>query len=256
MFNNVQRGADPELFLTDAKGRPVSSIGLIGGSKDDPRPIGDGYALQEDNVAVEFNIPPANNCKAFVDSIQYVLKHLEMEVGEMGLSLAIVPTLEFDKASLSHPQARTMGCDPDYNAYTLEENPRPIAPEALRSAGGHLHLSWDNPTDAQREEIIRAHDLFCGVPSIEIDTDTQRRQIYGKPGAFRYKFYGAEWRTPSNFWIKSTELIEWMYAQSEKAVAFLNAGNKVDVNDYHKIQDCIINSDKKLLAELSEKYAI
>lgn len=256
MISNVKRGADPELFLVDGSGTPVSSIGRVGGSKNEPRPIGDGYALQEDNVAVEFNIPPASSRDEFIHSIQHVIHHLEDEMSQQGLLLAIVPTLDFDKESLDHPQARAMGCEPDYNAWTGKENPRPKAPKAMRSAGGHLHISWDDPTMDIRNKIIQAHDLFCGAPSIRIDHDDKRRSLYGRAGACRYKEYGVEYRTPSNFWIKSQELIDWMYTQSEKAIAFLNRGGEIDKDDFSKIQDCINTSNYNLLDELSKKYAI
>ena len=57
-------GADPELLLLTATGLPKSAIGLIGGTKQNPKPFGIGH-VQEDNVMVEFNIPPANNRHEF-----------------------------------------------------------------------------------------------------------------------------------------------------------------------------------------------
>ena len=47
-------GSDPELFLVDALGNFKSAVGLIGGSKEKPRPVLNrpGFAVHEDNVAV------------------------------------------------------------------------------------------------------------------------------------------------------------------------------------------------------------
>jgi hypothetical protein len=255
-IKNVQRGADPELFLLDRYGAAVSSIGRVGGSKHFPRPFAEGFAVQEDNVAVEFNIPASSSKEDFINNIQFALSYLEQEMAQQELSLAIVPTLEFDEESLSHPHAREMGCDPDYNVWTGRENPRPKAPPSLRSAGGHLHLSWDDPSQQEAEKIIIAHDLFCSCPSIKIDTNTLRRSIYGKAGAFRYKPYGVEYRTPSNFWIQSKELVDWMFTQSEKAISWLNAGLFLDKEDFTKVQECINNSNHELLSELNEKYGM
>ncbi len=42
-------GCDPEVFITDEKGEIISGIGLIGGTKEDPRGVNCG-AVQEDNV--------------------------------------------------------------------------------------------------------------------------------------------------------------------------------------------------------------
>lgn len=257
MILNVKRGADPELFLRSKENNlPVTSIGLIGGTKQSPRQLGNGFALQEDNVAVEFNIPPADNQRAFVSSIHYVLDYLRQELTPQGLDLEIVPTMEFSKEQLLHPQALELGCEPDYNAWTLEQNPRPNAPPTFRSSGGHLHIGWDSPDEKTAVRVIKVHDLFCGVASLLHDDDNKRRDIYGKAGAMRYKPYGVEYRTLSNFWIKSEELTAWLYEQSEKAINFLNYGHQINADDGEKIINCINNSDHSLFAELNEKYAI
>jgi hypothetical protein len=241
LIQNVVRGADPELFLRDSKTNlPVTSIGLIGGSKDFPRQLGNGYALQEDNVAVEFNIPPASTKDQFHASIAYVLAYLKQELEPQDLVLDISPTMEFDPKQLDNPQAQTLGCDPDYNAWTNEINPKPVAPPTLRSSGGHLHIGYDNPTLELSREIVKVHDLFVSVPSILYDDDMKRRAIYGKAGACRYKSYGVECRTFSNFWLKSEELTKWLYEQSEKAIDFINEGRKLTLEDSRMIVECVI----------------
>jgi hypothetical protein len=257
MYLNVARGADPELFLqTQKDAQPVVSIGLIGGTKQSPRQLGHGYALQEDNVAVEFNVPIAKTADEFAASIQYVLGYLRQELEPKGLELVITPTMEFTKDQLDHPQAQELGCEPDYNAWTLAENPRPKAPETLRSAGGHLHLSWDNPTKVECVRVVKVHDLFCGTAALLHDADNKRREIYGKAGACRFKEYGVEYRTLSNFWIKDEELTKFIFNQSEKAMQFLRNGGRIDAEDSQKIQDCINNSDLNLFHELNDKYGI
>jgi hypothetical protein len=256
MYTNILRGADPELFLRDVHGNPITSIGLIGGSKTKPRKLGNGFALQEDNVAVEFNIPPCSNKEQFVASLNYVLEHLRQELGSKGLSLDISATAEFTEEQLKHPQAQELGCEPDYNAWTLDMNPRPTPPANLRSSGGHLHIGWDNPEPIEQIRVIKVHDLFVGVPSLIYDEDSRRREIYGKAGAYRPKEYGVEYRTLSNFWIGSNELMEFVYSQSEKAMNFLINGGFIPEEDGEKIQMCINNGDKNLLSELNEKYSI
>lgn len=257
MLTNIMRGADPELFLVDSKTKkPVTSIGLVGGSKSNPRQIGGGFALQEDNVAVEFNIPPAKDKASFISSLEFAKGFIKQEMETKGISLAIVPTMMFTKEQLDHPQARELGCEPDYNAWTQEINPRPRPPQGLRSSGGHLHISWDNPDPIDQVRVIKAHDLFCGVASLAYDDSQERRRIYGKAGAMRFKGYGVEYRTLSNFWIKSTELMEWLYNQSEKAIAFINDEKVLNDTDAQNIQDCINNSDYNLMAILNEKFQI
>lgn len=256
MITEVLRGADPELFLVDLQGNPVTSIGKVGGSKQFPRSLGNGYALQEDNVAVEFNIPPANNLKQFQASIQYTLGFLREEMKTKGLELKIVPTLEFTINDLMHPQAQELGCEPDYNAWIDEVNPRPQAPETLRSSGGHLHIGYAKPNKKTSLKLIKAHDLFCGVASVLYDSDTKRREIYGKAGAHRIKDYGVEYRTLSNFWIASEELMEWVYNQSEKAVQFVNDGREIPAKWGRKIVECINTSNKNLVAEIDREFGV
>jgi hypothetical protein len=257
LIQNVLRGADPELFLRAIDTNfPVTSIGLIGGTKKEPRQLGGGFALQEDNVTVEFNIPPAENKEKFIASIEYVLGYLRAELEPKGLKLDISATMDFEIADLQHPQAQELGCEPDTNAWTGRNNPRPRAPETLRSSGGHLHIGYENPTIEVSTEIIKAHDLFCGVGSLVYDADVRRREIYGKAGACRFKGYGVEYRTLSNFWIKSPELMALMYEQSEKAVDFVNAGKTIDRYWGNKIIRCINNGDMGLLAEIDTEFSV
>ena len=218
-------GADPELFFRNNY-KLVSVIDKLGGSKEEPLPLDiPGCAIQEDNVAAEFNIPPCNDVEAFKFHINYVLGELRKRAEAMGLSLAPnVASHSFDDEELNHWKARMFGCDPDYNAWTKKKNPPPYAEdENLRSAGGHVHIGARlDPFD-----LGRACDLFLGVPSTRLDPDTTRRNLYGRAGSIRPKPYGMEYRTLSNFWIWSEEHTEWVYDQTQKAVRFVEEGHKI-----------------------------
>jgi len=244
-------GADPELFLLK-KGLPFSAIGLIGGTKEDPKPMQKkGFFVQEDNVSVEFNVPPAHNHEEFIANIQYVMSTLKKKLKAFDLSTD--SALVFPEEQLMHPKALEFGCEPDYNAWTKEMNPRPKATDAsLRSAGGHVHVG----TKEDPIEVIRAMDLFVGCPSIKMDKGTLRRQLYGKAGAFRQKNYGCEYRTLSNFWIFSSELIQWVYEQTAKAIDFVESGETIDPKHGDIIQECINNSNEKAYESLREIYRL
>ena len=248
-------GADPELFLQNANNEYISSIGKFGGTKLMPRPLGKtkGMAVQEDNVAVEFNIPPQRTCKGFISSIQEALNLIQEEAKVLNLKLAIVPSAEFNNEQLDTPAARNFGCDPDFNVWSMQENPKPYTKnKSLRSAGGHVHIAHTK----DRIGLGRACDLFLGCPSIAFDPDQQRRLLYGKAGAVRQKEYGLEYRTLSNFWIKSAELMTMVFSQVVQAIEFVDAGNRIPKEDAIKIIKCINTSDRKLLGELTEKYAL
>lgn len=257
-ITNVKIGADPELFLRDLKsGEFIPSIGLIGGSKEEPKPIDDeGYFVQEDNVAVEFNIPPAKSEKEFVASIQKVIGYLTAEVGKIGLSLECKPSALFLPKHLTSKKAQEFGCEPDMNCWTGEENPRPRGPKNLRSCGGHVHIGWDNPNFTQRIAVAKAADLFIGTLSAIHDDDNRRRKLYGKAGACRLKDYGIEHRTSSNYWLQSEELTALVFRQAQKAVEFVNSGYSIAQKDEQMIQDCINGANKQLFSELNHYYRI
>ena len=82
-LNNVTIGADPEMFLYNSEtGKFVSAIGLIPGTKENPfkpKELKKGFALQTDNVLVEFNIPASKldwNSTKFVDDILSMKKFI------------------------------------------------------------------------------------------------------------------------------------------------------------------------------------
>ncbi len=250
-------GADPELFLCNAQGKLISSIGLIGGTKDEPKPISPvGHAIQEDNVSVEFNIPPSDSRREFVEHIDFVLSHLRGRAAELNLQFAVgVAAASFDPDQLMTPEALVFGCEPDFNAWTGRVNPRPFCEDAtLRSCGGHVHVQI--PDGLNREEVVKAMDVFLGVPSVELDKDTKRRQLYGKYGAYRPKSYGAEYRTLSNFWIWEKQLTEWVYDQTQRALEFVANGKWVLKKHERLIKNAINNGDLDSVRYIKEIYGV
>lgn len=248
-------GSDPELFLMKDN-KYKSAVNLIRGSKYNPRYIDTlGNAILEDNVCVEFNTSPVNNPEDFSKNIRFILGHLRNKLPEYTFSresAAIFPTEE-----LQTPQALTFGCEPDYNAWRDGgKNEKPYTEnQNLRSAGGHIHIGCEI---AQRNpiELIKACDVFLGVPSVMMDNSKERRELYGQAGSFRYKEYGVEYRTLSNFWIFNTNLHTWIYNQTKKAINFIGNNLVVDSEDSYKIQECINMSNTKNLDYLVNKYKI
>lgn len=247
MKATIKLGCDPELFLIDIQGKLRASCGKIGGSKVRPMPLeelGKGFAVQEDNVAIEFNIPPAANAQEFVDSVDKTLVYLTEGVKKMhGFTIVNMSAASFPKDELEHPAAQEFGCDPDYNAWTLKRNPRPHAEDpSLRSCGGHVHVGIDHE-QVDPVRLIRAMDLFLGVPSVLMDKGELRKQLYGKAGAFRTKAYGVEYRTMSNFWVFDKRLTKWVWDNTVKAVEAVESRFALD-NYKDSILDAIDNNNK------------
>jgi hypothetical protein len=262
--SKVLVGTDVEVMLRDlATGKYKSAEGLIGGSKDYPRPLDrEGCALQEDNVSVEYNVPPVGleDSHTMAENIQYVMDTIK-EVIPQGLAVECCSSARFDKEELSTPHAQQMGCDPDFNAWKDGDmNEKPDGSKTdLRSCGGHIAVSCPGISKMDCLNLIKWMDIYLGVPSVLIDTDKDRRTLYGKAGAFRTKLYGdtpgVEYRTLSNWWTKSEDYIKWVFLQLETAIDAVN--NNIDPNPYGaKVVEAINTGNEALATELCQELHI
>jgi len=246
----IRVGSDPETFLVDANGKPISAIGYIMADKWNPMQIPDmpeGYTLQEDNVSLEYGIPPASTSDELVRSINAV----------MAKSLEYLPNLSFSKLSciifpedqMDHPAAHIFGCEPDYDAWTGKTNLKPQPPhQFMRSAGGHIHIE----TKKDAYDVVRNCDLVMGVASVLMDSGEARKQLYGKAGACRVKPYGVEYRTLSNFWIFEDRLIDWVFRSTVRAEAMAGTW---DVSVYaDSILEAINNNNKAVARSLVDEF--
>lgn len=254
---NVAVGADPEMFLFHkGLGSYLPAVGLFGGTKSDPLPLGvDGFAVQEDNVMVEFNIPPARSADEFANNIATAINLIKQQpyMKESGdvLELRPVSAAEFGKLVLkSTPGAEVAGCDPDFNAYTVRVNRMPPLPATWRAAGGHVHVSWDNPEMDQRLELVKIMDLMLGVAFVLIDKGSKRKEVYGKAGAFRPKEYGVEYRVAPNVWLRNRNLTAWTYNNTIRSVDMYNDNFRIT----KKLEKAVINVINKDDVKGAEKF--
>jgi len=251
---NITIGSDPEVFL-EKNGEIVSAIDLIPGTKWEPHPITDkGHFIQTDNIAFEFNIPPSKTEGEFVENINFVMNYLDVIAKANGGELSKKSSGLIAEEHLVHPQAMEFGCEPDFNPYIQDVNPRPEAVDTnLRCVGGHIHIGYPNPSQETSEKIVKAFDMFVALPALLIDTDERRRELYGKAGAFRFKDpWGVECRVLSNFWIHSDELMSWVYRNTIKAVNAVLDGEIDDLLEKYsaRVVDAINTNDKSLAKEL------
>jgi hypothetical protein len=234
MALQVLVGADPEIFMFDQAGKPVSAHGAIQGDKKNPFKVEHG-AVQVDGMALEFNIDPASSKEEFSRNIQAVLATLTSMVP--GYTLKSCPVAEFGAEYIkAQPmEALELGCEPDFDAYTNGGvNPRPNGQVPFRTAAGHVHIGWGAsiPTDdpVHLEACVMASkqlDWSLGLGSLLFDGGPEgrkRRQLYGAPGCFRPKSYGVEYRTLSNAWLQSKALMEWVFEVTQKSMSDLSEG--------------------------------
>lgn len=225
-------GADPEFFVRK-DGEFISAHGLIEGTKKNPLKV-PGGAVQVDGMALEFNINPATTFKEFDDNIRSVLNALRKMVPR-DIEFIFTPVADFKRGYIdAQPEeARRLGCDPDFNAYTGKANVAPNAEKPFRTASGHIHIGWAEGMDIDDVDHIEACqmmvkqlDVTLGLPSLVWDTNTKRRELYGNAGAYRPKPYGVEYRVLSNVWVNNAELRQFVYEQAEYAFTKLLAGKR------------------------------
>lgn len=257
-------GADVEVFGKNPSGEHVSLCGKIGGTKEAPKQVSHlpkGFMVQEDNVSLEFNIPPADRKPTFVDYIQVMEKEVKKILSSLGYVISKEASVSFDQTELTHPNALVFGCEPDYNAWTKKENKKPKCDDVtLRTAGGHIHVGTQ---EIDMLDGIRAMDLFLGVPSVLLDNSPasiKRRQMYGKAGAMRPKPYGFEYRVLSNFWMFDKLLTGWVFNNTYKAMEWAyhwkHGGAKLTYESTKLIQQCINTGDESLARDLVLLYNI
>lgn len=214
--SEIAVGSDLELFLYDNElKKVVPCVDILEGTKEKPyvpEGVGEGFAIQEDNVMIEFNIPPAISRGMFYKYIrqgkQMVLKELNRRYGSKYSVYTRSHNHKFRAADLQSPQAKRIGCEPDFDAYNggnMRVSPPP--PGLTRSCGGHIHLGGD----FKCPDFVAAlfAELFLGLyGGISPQPNDLRVKWYGQPGIFRPKPYGIEYRTPNNNWFKTGSTTE------------------------------------------------
>ena len=122
---------------------------------------------------------------------------------------------------------------------------------------GHISIGWDNPTQEQQLDMVKAMDVTVGLESVLLDFDTERKKLYGKAGCFRFREYGIEYRSLSNFWIKSDESLKWAWNTTMKAIELVNSGKIEEVKELGSyIVEAINTNNKELAQELLNKIEI
>lgn len=259
-------GADPELFIRDSTtGGVITICGLVGGTKEEPLPLPGmppGYAVQEDNVMLEFNIPPCTSAREFSEAIKVGLRE------SISLVCTRSPDAVMDFASyrafteeqLNVPEANQFGCSMDFDAYKGGQPCRRLSPRSLvrdngtawRFAGGHVHLGFQS--DVPNHVTAQFADVFLGLPSVELDRQGPRRSKYGTAGRYRPTDYGIEYRTLSNFWIFDEGLSRSIGAKALRLCEFMADEDMVHqvFNEvpWMDVKSAISKEDENLAADL------
>lgn len=219
-------GSDPEFFIR--KGRHIISAHPYPfGDKRRPMKTEHGF-IQIDGMAMECNVTPSATPNEFVKNLRGVMADMttELKKYEPDAEIVIKPSVFIGNTRLGALPlyAAELGCRPDFNAYTGEQNDAPDARSPIRTASGHLHISWTKDKSPRDEghfadcmRLARQLDFYVGMPSLLWDDDHRRRSMYGQAGAFRPKPYGMEYRVLSNAWTRTDKLAEWVFKAARTA---------------------------------------
>lgn len=261
VITNPTIGSDFELFIKDKTTNEFTSIeGKLGGTKEQPLDIGEGCYRQEDGVAAEFNIPPVTNKEGWLNSINYCLAMGQLFI-EPNYFFVFDSSADFPSSQLETKQATSFGCSPSRNAWTIGETRKTPCKErpSLRTTGFHIHVGFsldtlgDESLKQQVDRFIKLFDKYLGIPSLLLDPDDSRRQLYGEAGDHRVKIIDntciIEYRSLGGFMITYRD---WVYDQIQIIIERFNAEEQVD----EEIRRIIDHNMKDAAAQFIEQNTI
>ena len=225
-------GSDPEAFIVnDISGLVVSAKRFTDGTKDTPEDCSNGYALLNDNILIEGNVPPANGRYEFVTNMTKLWNLMNDRALTRNAHLHNSDCETISEALLKTDEAKQFGCSSFRDVWNESiEIETPQLNGDYRPAGFHLHLSWDNPTDSMRVAIGRACDMFVTLPSIDLTGQNYRTSnLYGILGAARLKTYGIEVRSLGGTFF-NPKYFGWIYDNVEFAINFAVENEDLLVN--------------------------
>jgi hypothetical protein len=251
-MNKYTIGADIECFLADKETNEiVSAEGIIKGTKWQPFIFDEAnefFSTSLDNVMAEHCIPPTDNVGDWVSGILKARNYIESLDNK--LCTAFIPSARLADKWLQTENANIFGCEPDFNAWLDGEMNPPVEKSIynLRTAGFHVHVGYDNPSIKMNVNIMKFFDVYLTLPSLLIEPDNERRQMYGKAGAFRNKNYGMEARTLSSFFASEEKYMTWVFEQTNFFVPKVLAGEQLP-EELLLLTEQVINNNDKLKAE-------
>lgn len=266
---SVSFGCDPEFFF-EKKGKIIGSekvIDIKNGMILTPdmikvganRATGSGETkLIVDGVQAELN-PRPDTCRARLgNEISQCFRMLNNEMSkDPSLKANFTTTVKITAKELDSlaEASKVFGCMPSKNTNISSisaAKSRDPKKYKYRSAGGHIHMgksssSYDpvNTVLKDPERLIQIMDIIVGNTCVLIDRDPgnkERRKVYGRAGEFRTPPHGVEYRTLSNFWLKSYPLMSLVMSLTRTAVSILTCSTPG--RDYERELLNLINPKK------------
>lgn len=253
-LEEITIGSDLEMFITDQDNNLQSAIGVFGGTKTEPKYIGELCYIQEDNILVEANIPPVDNFNDFYKYISYIKSYINTNYPEYKLKYSSSEIASLDL--LLNEKAREFGCEPvlivDYNKkgdiipdHDFEIGIADKQFSNKRTGGFHIHIGYKNPTQKISREIVKLFEKNVTLPLLKEDVDEHnRREFYGKAGEYRIKSYGLECRSLGSAFLKDETTLRKVWDGVQKTIQDFNNGERVSKQEFEIIKDIIDNYKK------------
>lgn len=217
-----------------------------------------------DGVQAELNVVP-NHCRqSFSTNISICFRKIAEQIHGKDIIASFAQTVEVDKEEMQtlSKDAQQFGCAPSKNVYgRTKVEVKDASKYYSRSAGGHIHIGHGSNTTvknvlANTDITIPILDIIVGNTCVLIDRDPgniERRKNYGRAGEYRLPKHGLEYRTLSNFWLRSYQTMSLVMALVRFAVCV--AGDEavskelLALVDLEKIARAINENDVKLAQE-------
>lgn len=273
-YKAITIGCDPEFFFTKngevlgaEKLLPKDGLKYVAGSDREHRDgqhtaVGDkDSVIVIDGVQAELN-PRPNTCRANLgNEISCCFRELYKELSKdnsLGVNFAQSVLVSEDELSSLSDKSRRFGCAPSnnvYNALRDKESKISVNPEVYRyrAAGGHIHLG-SLPTDRadalvrralkSPDKLVPVLDILVGNTCVLIDrneSNIERRKVYGKAGEYRLPKHGLEYRTLSNFWLQSYQLMSMATGLARHAVIITENSLREGTEDYVSELTSLVN---------------
>jgi len=264
MSRLIAVGSDYEVFVRPIDSdQVVSAIPLINADKERRVQL-KTCEIHHDNVLAEVNITPSTTNSSFVRTVEDSLNELSDFLLNTGHTYVVTDSVVMNEKELRHVDACEFGCSEDYDIIRNVSN---IAPSAilagnLRTAGGHIHVSYTFRTRKEYRDTALLLSTLISLGTTIMGDSKERRVLYGKAGSVRLKEYGVEVRSPSNVWLTHKEWIGWIYraaavsckaSQTSRVMALLKIHAKAIAN---AVDACCVEKCTYYFMQLSKHIGL
>lgn len=234
IVENITIGADPEVFIQHkVNGKIIPAYKLLPEyNKENPRDMGNGYAILHDNIMLEGNIPPASSKEEFITNMNGLVTIFNdfIKSRSTNLQLKFADSVETDSETLNHSIAKIFGCSPYLNAYKdiSEIKADDMSELNARVAGDHHHIGYDSmyKKETVNKIIAKLFDVFVVLPARTLYNDPIRAKYYGAYGNYRNKPYGLEVRSLGGYFF-DPKFYGIIYDNMQMMFEYMNSFNDI-----------------------------